>query len=551
MVKRAVTGALGAISLLLAACTGSVSGGEPRGDDGAKGDDGGYDLGGVGPQVLEPAPEEPRVVRLTHTQYVNSLQDLLGIQDALGDTLPPDALNGFSFGTSNDLRVDQRLGPQYRSIAEELAERAVEDDAVFRRVVTCQPEQPDCAEQFIDSFGERAFRRPLTDEEKTRFEALFEQGAELIDTGDDFRDGVQLTLEAMLQSPQFLYRAELGARTGADGRVQLDPYERAARLSFLIYDSTPDADLLQRASQGQLDTAEQIQQAVKRMLTQPRALKKLVAFHEQAWEFGRFSRISPDTKVYTNVPDDIVGRVRTASQRFVESVITDGGGLSELLTAPYAFADASLAPFYGQSVSGDMKRIELSGERKGFLMQIGYLASNAYAVKTDPIHRGLFVIRDILCRAIPDPPAGATMTPPPETDEPIVTTRDEIALLTGQSFCPTCHGQINPPGFAFEGFDAVGKARTTDNGGRVDTAGQMVLDGQTVSFDGPGELVEALADSEEARACYAGRWLEFAYGRPLATDDVPIRDAMVGRDASIEDLLTALATSPQFLSRKP
>jgi hypothetical protein len=549
MLKRAVTGALGAVSLLIAACNGSVSGGEPAAEN--EGTNGGYNLGGIGPQVLKPAPEEPRVVRLTNVQYVNSLQDLFGIQDDLGDTLPPDAANGFNFATSNDLRVDQRLGPQYRLIAEELSQRAVEDDAVFRRVVTCQPDQPSCSDQFISSFGQRAFRRPLSPEETTRFETLFDRGAELIDSGDDFRDGVQLTLEAMLQSPQFLYRAELGEQAGADGRVGLSPYERAARLSFLIYDSMPDTDLLQRASQGQLDTADQIGQAVQRMLTQPRAIRKLVEFHEQAWEFGRFSRISPDARTFPNVPGDIVGRVRTASERFVESVVQDGGGLTELLTAPYAFADSALAPLYGQSVSGDMTRIELAGDRKGFLMQVGYLASNAYAVKTDPIHRGLFVIRDVLCRAIPDPPPGATMTPPPKTDKPIITTRDEIGLLTGQSFCPTCHSQINPPGFAFEGFDAVGKARTTDNGARVDTTGEMILDGQPVAFDGPGELVDALADSDEARACYAGRWLEFAYGRPLASDDVPLRDAMILKDDSIEAMLTALATNPQFLSRKP
>src|SRR5688572_30777715 len=137
MLKRAVTGAPGtsspgaltpgalilamAASLSLAACTGSVSGGAPGGSND---DNGGYDLDGVGAQQLKPAPEEPRVVRLTHTQYVNSLEDLFGIQDDLGDTLPPDALNGFGFATSNDLRVDQRLGPQYRTIAESLSQRA-------------------------------------------------------------------------------------------------------------------------------------------------------------------------------------------------------------------------------------------------------------------------------------------------------------------------------------------------------------------------------------------------------------------------------------------
>jgi len=121
-------------------------------------------------------------------------------------------------------------------------------------------------------------------------------------------------------------------------------------------------------------------------------------------------------------------------------------------------------------------------QRKGLLMQVGYLASNAYSISTDPIHRGLFVIRNLLCREVPDPP----QAPPPHLPQPrisrFVTTRDEVSLVTGQSFCPTCHVEINAPGFAFEGFDAVGQLRETDNGARVDTSGQMVLDGQFVRF---------------------------------------------------------------------
>src|SRR5690606_37980354 len=117
---------------------------------------------------------------------------------------------------------------------------------------------------------------------------------------------------------------------------------------------------------------------------------------------------------------------------------------------------------YGASASGaDLTRVDFdAGERKGFMMQVGFLASNAYSRKTDPIHRGLFVLRDVLCRVIPDPPPGATNTPLPETDEPIITTRQEVSVLTGQLYCPTCHSQINEPGFAFEGFDALGQPRS-------------------------------------------------------------------------------------------
>jgi hypothetical protein len=158
------------------------------------------------------------------------------------------------------------------------------------------------------------------------------------------------------------------------------------------------------------------------------------------------------------------------------------------------------------------------------------------------------VLRDILCRQIPDPPPGASTTPLPPTDEPIETTREEISLLTGQSFCPTCHTQINPPGFAFEGFDAVGQVRAVENGVPVDTSAEMVLDGQLVSFAGPSQLLDQLARSEEAHRCYASRWIEFAYGRPLALEDVSMWNAMSDQSLPIADIVAALVRSPQFTS---
>jgi hypothetical protein len=553
MMKRAVIArAATAASILLLGCNGSVSGGEPADD--TSGDNGGYDVTGVGQQQpTEPLGVEPRLVRLSHAQYQSTLQDLFGIDDNVAAALAPDSLNGFVFSTSNDLRVDARLGPQYRQVAEELAERAVSEEAIFDRIVTCDTNQASCADTFIQSFGERAFRRPLTSDELATFKALFTQGGDLVDSGDDFRDGVQVTLEAMLQSPQLLYRTELSSQAGSDGRVTLSGWERASRLSYFLYDSMPDADLFQRARAGQLETPAQVSQAVTRMLAQPRAVQKLVSFHEQVWQFGKFSRISPDAARFPEAPSNIITRVQSASDLFIESVIDDGGGLKEFLTAPYAFADSGLAPLYDTTVSGNQfARIDLtSSGRKGFLMQVGFLASNAYSIKTDPIHRGLFVIRDLLCRRIPDPPPGAAMTPPPKTDVPIKTTREEINLLTGQSFCPTCHGQINPPGFAFEGFDALGQSRTSENGVQVDTTGEITLDGKKVQFSGAGQLVDALAVSEEARSCYARRWLEFAYGRPLATDDLPTRDAITkATDQSVEAIISALVASPQFLSLK-
>jgi hypothetical protein len=494
---------------------------------------------------------ESRVVRLSHVQYASTVRDLLGIDEALEANFVPDALNGFNFDTSNDLRVDPRLGPQYRVAAEELAAQVVSDAAVFARVVTCNEADASCPDAFIASFGERSFRRPLTQTETTRFRALFDQAGELGDSGNAFRDGVQLVVEAMLQAPHFLYRTELSEGALQAGRVPLDDWEIASRLSYFLYDSMPDAQLFARARQGQLRTAEQLRAEVSRMLGDERASDKFVSFHEQVWQFGRFAKIAPDPTLYANLPAEIIDRVRDASREFISSVIVDGGGLNEFLTAPYAYADAELGSLYGRTLSGSgLTRIDFApGERKGFLMQVGFLASHAYSRKTDPIHRGLFIQRDILCRTVPDPPPGAQNTPPPQATEPIVTTRDEISLLTGQLYCPSCHSQINGPGFSFEGFDAVGRARTQENGENVDTSGSIELDGEMIDFAGASEMIDALAQSEEARDCYTARWLEFAFGRRLADSDLALRDQIAGEPRSVQDIITSLATSADFISR--
>jgi hypothetical protein len=172
-------------------------------------------------------------------------------------------------------------------------------------------------------------------------------------------------------------------------------------------------------------------------------------------------------------------------------------------------------------------------------------------VKTDPIHRGLFVLRDILCRTIPDPPPGASMTPLPATSEPIETTREEIELLTGQDMCIGCHTEINAPGFAFENFDAVGGTRQMEGGVAVDTTGQMDLDGAAVSFSNAVQLVDALASSDEAQRCYAAKWLEFSYGRRFASSDQVVRDELATQGLGATAIATRITTTPAFLSRAP
>lgn len=496
------------------------------------------------------AAAQTRVARLTHDQYDNTVADLLGITGSYSERFAPDAGNGFVFSTNVGFEVDARLGPQYRAAAEELAASVVANESAFAHVVPCDPAEASCAETFLVNFGGRAFRRPLTADEQSRFRALFEQGASLVASGDDFRDGVQIVVEAALQSPQFLYRTDVSDEVDDEGRVVLDDWEIASRLSYFLWDSMPDEALFAQASRGELHTPEQIEIAVTRMLEDDRVLPKLVAFHEQAWQFDKIARVSPDPTLFPDAPS--VTSIRDAARLFVEDVLLDGGGLTELLTAPFAYADEELASVYGVEVTGGMQRIELdSSQRKGFLTQAGFLASNAYARKTDPIHRGLLVMRDILCVGIPDPPPGASTAELPATEAPPRTTREEVSLLTGQPTCVGCHSLINDPGFAFEGFDAIGQARTEENGVPVDTRGSIRMDGEIHEFDAAPEMIDLLAQSADARACYATKLIEFALGRRFDEADIPTRDRLAEAPRSTADLVVELALSDVFLTRTP
>jgi hypothetical protein len=531
----------------LLGCQGEVGGPPGMGAAGSNGSTGGA-------ASVQGVSVVTRVARLTHTQYDNTVGDLLGVTDKPASSFAPDSADGYAFDNGINLRVDGRLGPQYRAAAEELAEKVAADSAFLARFVTCSEGSAGCSDQLIAELGQRAFRRPLNDGEKTRFAALFARGPELVASGNAFRDGVRLVVEALLQSPQFLYRSELSSQVGADGLIQLDSWEMASRLSFFLWGRMPDAELFTAAAAGKLATAPEITAAAQRMLGDAKARDSVLSFHAQSLRFARFKKVAPDAGRYPNAPQEMAQKLEEAAELFVKDVVFDSqGGIAELLSAPYAYADSTLAPLYGKSAPGPafQKLTFGPGERAGYLMQLGFLASNAYAIRTDPIHRGLFVQRDLLCRTIPDPPPGASMTPLPPTTDQIKTTRQQIDLLTSGASCKGCHTLINAPGFAFESFDAIGQARTMDNGAPVDTTGMTTLDDQSVTFANATELVAALAQSAEARRCYVGKWLEYAYGRSRVEGDQATQALLSEAPLPTLGLVARLTTTPGFRFRAP
>jgi len=526
-------------------------------------------------EPVEPEPSEPprpdpgtlengvpygtRLQRLTHAEYERTVTDLLGVgAGSSSEFLDDPSFSGFD-NNADGLRVGGRLGRDYRRAAEAIAREVVGSDELLARVLPCDDASVACATEFVTSFGLRAFRRPLREAEVGRYVALFAEGPSLVQSGSDLSDGVLLVIETMLQSPNFLYRSELSTEEDADGFIPLNDYEIASRLSYMLTASMPDAELFRAARAGELTTSEGIRTQAERLADSAAIRPRVLDFHEQWLDLKAYRELSKDAELFPDfspeLAEDYVGEVH----RFVEHVTLDEGrGLPSLLTAPYGFVNQRTAPFYGLDANDfddEFSLVEFSGkERAGLLTGLGFLSAHAYTTDTSPIHRGVFVLRRILCEAIPDPPGGIDLTLPETTDE-IVTTRDQVEAHTAAPVCSTCHSLINPIGFAFENFDAVGAARESDNGAPLNTAGSVELSEESLQFSGALDLISQLAESESVRSCYAKQWLRYAYARSEAVSDAQTLAALgehLADDAySVRELLVDLTRPRAFTHRAP
>lgn len=548
----------------LVACVGSI--GDESGKVGDPGGPGGP--GGPGPNggtnngVLKDAlVDSTRFPRLTHAQWENTVKDLLKLSAKLGSsamftTDPP----GSTFGNDgNLLKVTPGLWGDYQKSAEDIADKITKDTAALAKITPSGlPADIDGkAKKFVTDFGKLAYRRPLTDPEVTELVGLFKQGPTLTAMTDPFAAGVNVVLQAVLQSPNFVYRVEIG-EPAADGSTGLTGFEMASRLSYSLWNTMPDDGLFAAAESGALKTNEGVEKEVRRLLDDPRALPMLADFHQKLLDFNHFDGLVKDTTKYPEFTPDMAGIFKTEAQMFVAEVTSRAsapGGLTELLTADYTFVNEKTAPLYGVTgVTGtEFKKVKLDpAQRAGFLTQVGFLASNASPRDGDPIHRGVFVNLKIICADLPPPPM---MVPPlPKDDGTTKTMRERITAHTGKNTCGSgCHGtMINPAGFAFENYDALGKWRTMDNGKPVDASDTYPFEDGAQTYKNGVEFAKVLAERPQVHRCYTGNWLEYAYGRQKAEGDQLLIDT-VGKaslaKASTKELILKLILSKSFSHR--
>jgi mono/diheme cytochrome c family protein len=414
--------------------------------------------------------------------------------------------------------------------------------------VPCAP-SADCARQLVASFGKRAFRRPLASEEIDRYSAqLLAQAT--------FAKGVSIVVETMLASPYFLYRSELGEPKPGGG-YRLSQHEIASALSYTFLSSMPDVELLLAADRGELSTSDQVHAQAQRLLASPKARPTLERFALQWLGVERVRTGDVNATMFPNF--SLALREAMAAETsavFQRTVFDSTGKFDELLTADWTVVDPALAAFYGVTVSGEgPQRITLPTSRAGVLGQGSMLVSTSHSDQTSPILRGLFVRQTLLCQDLGTPPANAAKVPHVDAT---ATTRERFSQHSSDPACSSCHSRIDPVGFGFEHFDAIGAWRDTDNGKPVDAAGDMVDiehlgDGTHAPFNSLRELSGLLSMAQAPKRCFSTQVYRWTGGRADGSDDRcgirALDDGFAAGGFSIQELLARAISSDAFLDR--
>lgn len=517
---------------------------------------GGMAMGGTSsmqnPPGIEGIGYGTRYPRLSHQQWENTVRDLL-VLDALPGlstsfALDPDSSRFETFGART---VSSNLWLDYQRAAETVAKDVAQNASKLAKVVSAAALGNPQA--FVTELGERAFRRPLTTEEVTEHTQLFSQAATLFQGGDAFANGAELVIRALLQSPHFLYRVE-SSTAAQDKKIWLNGYEIASRLSYGLWNTMPSAELFAAAKSGELATPAGVTNWTKTMLQSPRAKGPLVGFHEQLFNVVNYGTIAKNAQLFPNFTEDLAPVLRDEARLFFEEIaVTRGSSIKSLLTTPVAFVNDRTAPFYGLSASygSTLTKADLDPtKRAGVLTQVGFLSKYGSQSQSDPILRGVHISLDIICSALPAPPNDLPPLPALKDGQ---TNRQRVEELTGKAPCNACHETfINPLGFAFENFDAIGQWRDQDNGQPVNAAATFMLDGKAVSYTGAIELSQLLANSPSVHRCYSEHWLEYVLGRKPSAEEAGVLDKLSvasQADNSMSGLLSSITALETFRAR--
>jgi hypothetical protein len=501
---------------------------------------------------LPQIPAQMGAQRLTQVQYRNAIHDLFGDDIAVPTSLEPDTtLNGFvSIGASQS-SISSRGVEQYEDAAFKIAAMVTADEARLARVLPCKPAKVDdaaCAEAFARSFGRRAWRRPLGDDEVAAItDVTVKAGATL----GDFKRGLEFGIAALLQAPSFLYRAPAGEPDPAHaGKRRLTGHELASRLSFFLWNSIPDEALLDAADQGLLTTDRGLAEQVFRMMESPRAKQGLRNFVTEYLGLAALDTLSKDPTIFTYYSPDVGPAAREEILLGFERVAFDlDADFRQIFLTRTTFVNPKLASMYRVPAPEDegfgQVVLPTTSLRRGLLGAIGILALYAHPTSSSATLRGKFVRTVLLCDGIPPPPVDVN-TALPEPSGTAKTLRDRVKEHLSNPMCNGCHRSMDPIGLGLENFDGLGLARAEDNGEVIDASGE--LDGQ--HFDGPVSLAHAIAEHPKVPECFVKNMYRYATSFVEGPEEKAMLEGLTQEfEASghrMKALMIAIATSPAF-----
>ena len=459
------------------------------------------------------------------------MRDLLGDQTRPADSFPQeDYVNGFKNQIAAQ-DISPLLAEAYHAAALKLAKTAFQGGDDLRHLLPCKPKSAgdaECGVKFICQFGLRAFRRPLTTVEVQRYSALLSKEGQR--TGQ-FSDGAQLVIEAMLQSPKFLFRLEGGSRA----------YDVASRLSYFLWDSMPDDELLASAASGELVTPAGLDKAVRRIVADPRAKAAVDEFTSEWLRFDLVLNTVKDRAAYPQFTPELAQAMTEETRRLIADTVWSDRNFMNIFQADYAFVNTDLAALYKLPAPAnefDKVKFPTDSDRAGILGEAMFLAATSKPEETSPTVRGYSVREQFLCQIIPDPPPGVNSTLPPLTAEKPMTNRERLGVHLTNSTCAGCHTLMDTVGFGLEKFDAIGQRREQQvitfisdhpKKGERPTKVSVPLDSQgTVSgiphsdFASPKELGKILAAAPQCQECVVRQLFRYASGRKESGADRPI-----------------------------
>ena len=528
-----MSGRLATVLILFgAACTAVIEDARP-GAGGPEGE----------PAVHHPPPAGLRT--LTPSQYQASVRDVIGADVAVRAVGQwPSAIAAARGGLAPTTVSD------YEASAYEVAGWVFEDPTRRDAVLGCDPSGSAadvCARESLSRIGRRAFRRSLTDEELARWTGVASSVGAML--GDPSR-GLEHALAGILQSPHFLYRAELGSgETLAEGARAYSDHEMATRIAYLVWNTTPDDALLDAADRGELRSVDGLATHLDRMLADERARVGLRQLFGDLLHADGIAGLEKDTVQFPMWSPELAESLREQLVHTAEAAVFSGD-YRELFTSRTVYVDDRLAPLYGlePTYGAELVPVTLADDdpRGGLLTLPGLLAQHSYPGKTSPALRGLFVRKTLLCQEIPPPPPGVDTTLPTAAPGELVTTRDLVARHQTDPTCASCHSRMDPIGLALEHFDAIGGWRDTQNGLAIDPSGE--LDG--LAFADARGLGDALAEHPDLGACFVANLYAFAAGRTISWREreqlEEVTRDLVASGYDVREVFRAVATSEVF-----